>query len=109
MADRIVVSTAEMSATISRYEQAQNTMMDAQKSMNSAMNNLNACWKGPAWAAMMAKWAEIEGNIAKSQLAINRTIVGLKNAIGIYDDTENANKNTASALEAGTASTTYVE
>lgn len=109
MADKILVSTAEMNATIARYQQAQNTMLDAQKSMDSAMRHLESCWKGPAWLAMIAKWTEIEGNIAKSQIAINRSIVGLKNTITEYDAAEDANKGTASGLEVGTASPVYVE
>lgn len=108
MADKILVSTAEMSACVARYQQAQSTMMDAQNSMSAALRNLEACWKGPAWAVMMAKWTEIEGNIARSQLAIARTIRGLQNAIQEYDTTEDANKNTGSSLEVGSASTIYV-
>jgi WXG100 family type VII secretion target len=109
MADRILVSTSEMNATVSRYQQAQETMLDAQNSMSSALRNLDGCWKGPAWAAMLAKWTEIEGNITKSQLVINRSIVGLQNAIMNYEETEEANKGTGSALSEGTASTIYVE
>ena len=109
MADRILVSTTEMNATVGRYQQAQHNMADAQKSMNTALMHLDACWKGPAWLAMMAKWTEIEGNIARSQLAINRTIMGLKNTITEYENAENENKGTAAGLSTGTASTIYVE
>lgn len=108
MADRILVSTAEMTATIGKYNTAQGTMMDAQKSMKAALDNLNGCWKGPAWAAMMAKWAQIEANIVKSQMAVNRSIVALQNVIMTYDQGEEANKNTGSALDVGTQSTVYV-
>ena len=109
MADRILVSTAEMSATISKYNDAQSTMMDAQKAMKSALDNLNGCWKGPAWAAMMAKWAQIEANIVKSQLAVNRSIVALQNVIMTYNQGEDANKSTGGALDVGTQSNIYVE
>lgn len=109
MADKILVSTAEMSATIGKYNDAQNTMMDAQKSMKQALENLNGCWKGPAWAAMMAKWAQIEANIIKSQAAVNRSIVALQNTIMTYDQHEDENKNTGSGLDIGTQTSIYVE
>lgn len=109
MADRILVSTAEMSATIGKYNDAQSTMMEAQKSMKAALDNLNGCWKGPAWAAMMAKWAQIEANIVKSEMAVNRSIVALQNTIMTYDEGENSNKATSSALDVGSQSNVYVE
>ena len=109
MADRILVSTEEMNATVVRYQQAQETMMDAQKSMHEAMDSLDACWKGPAWVAMMAKWAQIEGNILKSQEALNRSIVGLRNVVSYYETGEDTNKSTAGGLETGAAATVYVE
>lgn len=109
MADKILVSTAEMRATIGRYNEAQRTMMDAQKSMGNALRNLDSCWKGPAWAAMMAKWANIEANILKSQEAVNRSVLALNNTISYYEDHETENKSTGANLDIGTASATYVD
>ena len=109
MADKILVSTAEMSATIGKYNEAQNTMGEAQKSMRAALDNLNGCWKGPAWAALMAKWTQIEANIIKSQLAVNRSVVALSNVIMTYDTAEDENKGTGSSLDVGTQSSIYVE
>lgn len=109
MADRIVVSANEMQQTISKYNDAQNGMQEAQKSMKAALDNLNSCWKGPAWAAMMAKWAQIEANIIKSQLAVNRSIVALQNTIAHYDQGEDTNKSTGSGLDVGSQTTVYVD
>ena len=109
MADKILVSTAEMNATIAKYTEAQNTMMEAQKAMGNALTNLNGCWKGLAWMAMMNKWMQIEANIAKSQEALNRSIVGLRNVVSYYETGEDTNKSTAGGLETGAAATVYVE
>lgn len=109
MADKILVSTAEMAATIARYNEAQNTMQDAQRSMKAALDNLNGCWKGPAWAAMMYKWSQIEANITKSQLAVNRSVIALQNTINIYETSENENKGEATKLEVGKSTTVYVD
>ena len=109
MADRILVDTAEMQATITRYNEAQNTMMEAQKSMAAALNNLNACWKGPAWAAMMYKWTQIEANIVNSQLAVNRSVVGLQNTISYNAQAESENVKAGRALDTGDAAQVYVD
>ena len=79
------------------------------KSMRAALDNLNGCWKGPAWAAMMYKWTQIEANILKSQEAVNRSVVALKNTINYYDEGENTNKTTGSSLGTGSQSSVYVE
>ncbi len=109
MADKILVSTAEMTATIGKYNQAQQTMQEAQRSMKAALDNLNSCWKGPAWAAMMYKWTQIEANITKSQMAVNRSVVALQNTINIYETGENENKTSASGLDVGKTTTVYVD
>ena len=109
MADKILVSTAEMSATISRYNEAQNTMMDAQNKMGAALKNLNGCWKGAAWAAMMAKWSQIEANIIHTQEAVARSVLALQNTINYYDIGEDTAKSTGSALDVGTQSSIYVD
>ena len=109
MADIIKVSTSEMNATVARYDKAMQTMLDAQNSMSRAMRHLQNCWKGPAWAAMLMKWTEIEGNIFRSQEVIARTIRGLKNAIMEYEDAESENKEVANNLEVGKASQVYVQ
>ncbi|MBQ8110574.1 MAG: WXG100 family type VII secretion target [Clostridia bacterium] len=109
MADKILVSTSEMNATITKYNDAQSTMQEAQKSMRAALDNLNGCWKGPAWAAMMYKWTQIEANILKSQAAVNRSIVALRNTISHYDEGEDTNKSTGSSLDVGSQTTVYVD
>ena len=108
MSDIIKVSTAEMQATVTKYTQAQQTMFEAQKSMKAALDNLNACWKGVAYAALMYKWAQLEGNIAKSQVAIQRSIRALQNTINQYNETEETATSTGSGLDVGTQTTIYV-
>ena len=109
MADKIKVSTSEMFATITKYNSAQSEMNAAQKSMKAALDNLNGCWKGVAWAAMMAKWTQIEANILHSQEAVARSVMSLANSIGYYDTTENENKGIAQKQELGSASSIYVD
>ena len=109
MADKIKVSTGEMIATIGRYHEAQHTMTDAQRSMRGALANLDHCWKGPAWAAMMMKWQQIEANIIKSEMAVNRSIVALRNVVMIEDGAEQNNVATGKGLETGTQAPVYID
>ena len=108
MADKILVSVQEMEATINRYTDSRNTMENARQHMEKALDNLNNCWKGPAWAAMMAQWQLINANIKNSDMAIGRSINGLKSSIATYEQHESEITAKANALEVGKDSTTYV-
>ncbi len=99
--DRILVQPEEMMATIQKYEGARNTMNDALNSMQSAMNHLDNCWKGPAWAAYMAKWNTIYGNIKRSDEAMQKAITGLTNTVNEMTGAEQAIGSAAAALDAG--------
>lgn len=108
MADKILVSVPEMEATVNRYTDARSTMDEARQAIDKALDHLNNCWKGPAWAAMMATWAVINGNIKGSDMAIARSIDGLKATIATYTQHETDITSKANALEVGKDSTTYV-
>lgn len=100
--DRILVSPEEMMATIQRYNGARNTMNDAFSSMQAAMDHLDNCWKGPAWAAYMAKWGVIYGNIRRSDTAMEHAITGLTNTVNEMMTAEDNVGSSADALDVGT-------
>lgn len=108
MADIIKVSASEMQAAVNIYTNARQGMDDAFGAMEQAMSHLDNCWKGPAWAAMMAKWHTINANIRRSDAAIEQAITGLNNTINTMVNAETTNTNTMKNLETGTDSTIYV-
>ena len=108
MADIIKVSASEMQATVTKYTNARASMDDAFSAMEQAMNHLDNCWKGPAWAAMMGKWHVINSNIRRSDNAIEQAINGLNNTINTMVNAETTNTNAAKNLETGTDATIYV-
>lgn len=108
MADIIKVSASEMQAAVNIYTTARQSMDDAFGAMEQAMDHLDNCWKGPAWAAIMAKWHTINANIRRSDAAIEQTIAGLNNTISTMTNAETTNTNTAKNLEIGADSTIYV-
>ncbi len=109
MADKILVSTAEMNAAITKYNNALQTMQGAQKNMTSALHNLMNCWKGAAATGMLAKWANIEQNIVRGQLAVTRCIANLQATIQNYESHEQENKTTGSGLETGNNTNVFVD
>ncbi|MGN0802978.1 MAG: WXG100 family type VII secretion target [Candidatus Faecivicinus sp.] len=100
--DRILVQPEEMLATIQRYNSARDTMNGALQSMQQAMDHLDNCWKGPAWAAYMAKWSTIYGNIKRSDEAMEKAITGLTNTVNEMTNTETNVGSAATALDVGT-------
>lgn len=100
--DRILVQPEEMMATIQRYNSARDTMSGALDSMQAAMDHLDNCWKGPAWAAYMAKWGTIYGNIKRSDEAMEKAITGLTNTVNEMMATEESVGSSADALDVGT-------
>lgn len=100
--DRILVSTSEMQATIQRYNSARDTMNNAFSAMEQAMDHLDNCWKGPAWAAYLAKWHVIYANIRRSDEAMQKAIEGLTNTVNTMEQGEGQVGSAATSLETGT-------
>lgn len=106
--DRILVSVSEMEATIRKYEDARSTLEDSFAKLESAKDHLDNCYKGPAWAALTAKWASIYINLKTANKAIDGAVNGLRNTISTMEETESTNSSTNAALETGSAPTVYL-
>lgn len=104
MAERILVSTEEMTNTINRYNSAKETMNNAYSAMANAMEHLSDLWAGPAWVSYFTKWSTIYGNISRTDEAISETIDALQKTIDEMEQAENDNISGINALEAGTKS-----
>ena len=101
-ADRILVSTNEMNATISKYEQAHNEMAQAFQALEQAREHIDRCWDGPAKLAYLARWANTYTNIRRSDNAIESTIASLRNVIQTMDQAEETTGSKAASLDVGT-------
>ena len=99
--DRLLVSTEEMSATVSRYNSARDTMDNAYTALDSAWDQLCAVWDGTIRTALMAEWVVIAGNVRKSDLAMAKSIRGLTNTHNLVVETESDLQGKANALEVG--------
>lgn len=106
--DRILVSTSEMEATITKYENARTTLQDAFSKLQSAKDHLDNCYKGPAYLALCAKWVTIYMNVKTADNAIDESVTGLRNTISQMDDAETSVGSGVSALETGRTAPTYL-
>ena len=105
--DRILVDTAEMEATISRYEKAHSTLEDSFSKLESAKKLLDTCYEGPAKAALEIKWQLNYASVRSAENAIEAAVNGLKATIAQMDVREQQIKGEAGKLEAGSAAPTY--
>ena len=101
MADRILVSTEQMEATVSRYNDARSNMNQAFSAMDKAWDHLSNVWDGTVKAAFMAEWITIMGNIRKSDQAMERSINGLIKSNNLFTTNESELTSTANSLETG--------
>lgn len=106
--DRILVSTAEMEATIQKYENARSTLQDAFSSLEFAKDHLDNCYKGPAYMALCAKWANIFMNVKTAERAIDASVNGLRKTITDMDNAEGNVGSNFSSLESGRNAPTYL-
>lgn len=108
MADRILVSTSEMEATIQKYENARNELQDAYSKLDAAKGHLDNCYKGPAYMALCVKWADIYMNVRTADNAIDASVNGLRQTISMMDETESSNATGYANLETGKSAPTYL-
>ena len=107
MADRLLVSTEQMEATVTKYNDARETMEQAFTSMDNAWNKLCQVWDGTIKATFMAQWVVIMGNIRKSDQAMAKSINGLIKSQNLFSQNEGDIQNRATSLDTGTAPTVF--
>lgn len=108
MADRILVSTAEMNLTITKFEQARTTLQDAFASLDKAKEHLDRCYKGAAYLVLAMKYADICNNARTAERAIDKSVTGLRNTINQMDTAEGGASSTATSTNTGKSAPTYL-
>ena len=102
MADRLLVSTEQMEATVTKYNDARQRMEQAFTSMDNAWNKLCEVWDGTIRASFMAEWVVLMGNIRKSDRAMEKSINGLIKSNNLFTQNESELQSRANNLETGT-------
>lgn len=103
MADRLLVSTEQMEATVTKYNDARSTMEEAFSAMDKAWDTLCQVWDGTIKATFMSEWVVIMGNIRKSDQAMQKSINGLVKAHNLFAQNETDVQNRANSLDTGSA------
>ena len=102
MADRLLVSTEQMEATVTKYNDARETREQAFTSMDNAWNKLCQVWDGTIKATFMAEWVVIMGNIRKSDRAMEKSINGMIKTHNLFSQNETELTSRANNLDEGT-------
>ena len=102
MADRLLVSTEQMEATVTKYNDARGKMEQAFGEMDKAWNNLCQVWDGTIKTTFMAEWITIMGNIRKSDRAMEKSINGLIKSNNLFSENEDQLVSQANNLSSGT-------
>lgn len=101
MADRLLVSTEVMQATVTKYNQAHQRMQEAFTAMDKAWDQLCQVWDGTIRTAFMGQWVVIKGNILKSNQAMEKSIRGLTGSINSFQQNEDERTSKAGSLNEG--------
>lgn len=102
MADRLLVSTEQMEATVNKYNDARSTMEQAFTAMDNAWDALCQVWDGTIKATFMSQWILIMGNIRKSDQAMAKSINGLVKSHNLFQENEDNLTSRATSLDPGT-------
>lgn len=108
MADRILVSTEEMLATISKYENARSVLDEAFVKLQSAKEHIDRCYGGPDYVILVAKYLDTYANIKTAENAVESAVQGLRKTIDTMETTESSISGRTAALEAGAGSTVFM-
>lgn len=102
MADRLLVSTEQMEATVTKYNTERERMEQAFTAMDNAWNKLSQVWDGTIKATFMSEWVVIMGNIRKSDRAMEKSINGLIKSNNLFSQNESELQSRANSLDEGT-------
>lgn len=102
MADRILVSTEQMEATVTKYNDARGAMEQAFSAMDKAWDHLCSVWDGTIRTTFMSEWVVIMGNIRKSDRAMEKSINGLIKSNNLFTSNESDLTSRANNLDSGT-------
>ena len=101
MAEKILVSTAEIQVGISNYESAKSAKLDAINAMQSAVQTLDGYWDGPASNVFIAAFNALYSNLMNSEAIMDDAINELKKVAELVEAADTDVNNTVGQLETG--------
>lgn len=103
MADKIKVSTEEMSACVAKYTAQRAKLSEAFSICNNASQLLARSWAGPSFTVCCAKMAATYKNLFQSEQKMDDAIKELNEIINLMESAESNISSSASALDTGTS------
>ncbi len=99
MAERILVNTEQIQATVQNYETAKERKLASIDAMIRAMADID--WEGQAFQSYKAKFEALVANLRTSELVMDDAIKELNVAIEEYIQAEQTNIARAESIDAG--------
>lgn len=103
MADKINVSSSDLSACAARYAVAGLKLMQCTATYSQALGALSSDWTGKAFAIMSIKVAQMVKNLAESYTKCLDAIKELTDVKEQFEEAENALKGTFSSMDTGSS------
>jgi len=103
MAERILVSTEDMLATLSTYSSQKNAQSVAFNKMNSAVNSLQGMWEGEAANTFKQQFQKFFANIRLSEDKMQDAVDELRKSSEFFTEAEKTTGTAAGALDVGTS------
>lgn len=101
MAEKILVSTAEISNGISNYQAAKDTKLNAIANMKSAVQTLDGYWDGPASNVFIAAFNALYNNLMNSEVIMDDAINELQQVVQMVESADTDVSNTVGQLNPG--------
>lgn len=103
MADKINVSSAELSECAARYKQAGLKLVQCTATYTTALAALSSDWTGRAFMIMSLKVAQMVKNLGESYAKCLDAISELTDVKGQFEEVENTLKGTFSSMDTGSS------
>ena len=101
MAERILVSTEEIQATVGQYESARESKNASLSAMKSAVDALGSSWNGLASEAFAGVFSTLYSNLSASDMIMEDAITELQKVAELAEDTESKQQQANAALDTG--------
>ncbi len=102
-ADKLLVSTEEMTATATQFKSFCQEMQVAYLTMSDAVRTLDGSWDGDASEQFKANFEKMYTNLKMTEDKMNDAVDEMLKAAELFDEVENSIKTAAAGLDVGTS------
>ena len=102
-ADKLLVSTEEMTATAGTFKSCLQEMQNAYLTMSDAVRTLDGSWDGDASEQFKTSFANMYNNLSQTEAKMTDAVDEMLKAAELFEEVENSIKTAAAGLDVGTS------